>query len=134
MTNQQSLYTHLCDQWLNAKKNETKAIKIRKSIETEIQKTAEFKTSTNEKAFGSRALTNSLSMNIPAKRTWDHKGVNTAFFDMPSDLFPFKIQFKEDRKMVQELAEYHPAEYEKIKHHLTISHGSPSFSAKAAQQ
>ncbi|MCP4477813.1 MAG: hypothetical protein GY818_06955 [Planctomycetaceae bacterium] len=128
------LVEHLSDRWLDAKKAEKAAADARKAIELEIRKTTEFTQSVTEKTFGARSFS-SISMNIPERRKWDHKGLTGAFLSMPNEYFPFRIEFKEDRKAVQLLAENRPELYAEIKDFLTIETGNPSFSApkKAAK-
>lgn len=95
-------------QWLAAYQSEQDAKNLRNKIAQKILEHPEVIESFNAKEFGARTI-GALELKREEKRSWDQAQVIALTEKLSPSEFPFKIEFKEDRKASAALAQNSPA-------------------------
>lgn len=78
------------------------------------------------KPFGSRDFAG-LRAEVREYRKWDNGQLAELKQKVPASLWPFKTEFKEDKRAAKMLAERHPELWAELKEALTITAGTPAF-------
>jgi len=80
-----------------------------------------------EKPFGSRDFAG-LRAEVREYRKWDKSHLTAMRERIPANLWPFKTEYKEDKKAAKELAMRHPELWAELQRGLSVTAGAPSFS------
>lgn len=120
MNDHQSVTT-LCEEWIQYKIQETEANKRRLEIEQQICQLAKEALPTQ----GTATLGN-VKVTTGFTRTWDATRLTAIYRNKPP-VFPFKIDWKENRRLTTELETSQPEVMSLYADALTIKEKKPSF-------
>lgn len=119
----QATFVQLKDAWSEQKALEKEANEKRLAIEKQILDLVECKPEGSNK-FDNLTITTGFS------RDWDQEALSLMSAEILPEYFPFKTEFKEDRKGSKFVEERFPELWDKIKTALTTKPKKPSFAIK----
>lgn len=108
---------------------EKAAISRRRDIEKQILNHPEIVASINEKPTGSRTM-QKLTVTTGFNRSFDQKKLHAVASDIPPELWPFEITYRENRAGTAWLESNRPDLWEKISPALSVKEKTPSVKVK----
>lgn len=120
---------NLTNQWIEAKDAENIARAKRLAVEAAIIKTSGI----DEAKPGTKVIDNGVRVSTKLNRKWNQDFLSEKarlITDLPEDVCPFKIEYKEDRKKMDALKLYKPEVYKELEEGLELKPAKPTFTVK----
>ncbi len=110
----------LANEWIDAKDRELAAQARRREIEAQMLDLVEV-------PLGSTVNAGPLSVSVREKRVWDQDHLEELHFTYGTTAWPFKLEWKEDRKLSRALEELAPDVWVALRTALTVTPARPSW-------
>lgn len=121
--------------WAEAKAIEGEANARRKEIEAQITALPDHTDFFQKDCSGTRRLEDAgLKASRSEKREWDQAGLTEIAPSIPNNQWPFRLEWKEDRKISATIAAHHPELWARLLPLLSVSYSAPSFSVAEAKK
>lgn len=122
----------LSREWINAKSLEDKYRQVKVDLENKLLSLA----SIDPDKPGARLLDHGVKVSCKLNRKWDQEflKLNMDILSQLGEACPFRMELKEDKKMMDALEVYHKDAHQKLSKGLEVKAAKPTFSCNETKR